>query len=554
MPLTEVIPSAPAELRQLRARLVATRARLLLAQTSTGLARAAAVLIGAFAAEMTLDFLAHLPWPARACFSLAALAGAGWILRRETLLPLLRIPDDHAVACAVERALPVFQTRLIAAIQLGAADASKKSALVGALIRETAAIAADHDFRKAVRTEKLIRALRVLACVLAAACVLAWLGRGNVSLLLERALLLTARLPSRTRIESVQCPAKIAQGQDLAIDVQATGALPESGAIIARGESRTSEYKLERDPAKPAWYHATIRGATESVTLTAQLNDATSNPVKVTVLAPPAVLAVQCIEVYPAYTKLPPEARPTGDLTLLAGSVLKVAVTSSAALSQASVHLAGLDKDLPFGVTVENPQQARGDIPIPKQGLTGFSVRLIDVNGIPSRETAVYQIDIVPDMPPSIKITQPAPEEVATAQADEVIAFQAEDDFGVASVFLHYMVNQSAERVIEFDLGGETPRHLERRFEWKLAPMHLAPGASIDYWLEAVDANNVTGPGHGFTEHARIRIVTDDEKRAELARRMDDALGSLDQMSRSEDDLSRQVGRQIFEKATGGAQ
>jgi hypothetical protein len=102
--------------------------------------------------------------------------------------------------------------------------------------------------------------------------------------------------------------------------------------------------------------------------------------------------------------------------------------------------------------------------------------------------------------------------------------------------------------VIQFDLGGSTPKEIARRFEWKLSSFKLAPGGIIEYWMEAADANNVTGPGHGITDRAQIKIVTDEEKRVELTGRMNDALGSLDEVSQSEDNLSKQLGTRIFQK------
>ncbi|MGA3171708.1 MAG: hypothetical protein ABSE62_11930 [Chthoniobacteraceae bacterium] len=534
------------QLRQLRLRLMATRARLLFVTAATGLAKTAAVLIGAFVAEMTLDYLVRLPWLARACISLPALAGAGWILYREVILPLLRVPGDHAMACAIERELPFFQTRLIASIQLGASKEAKKSALVGALLRETTAMAVGRDFRKTVKTQKLRHALRVLACVVVAAACLAWQWRGLGGILLDRALLLTTRLPSWTQIDQIYCATKLAAGDDLKIDVQASGILPRTGAVIAQSGTTFSEYKLDPAPPHGSIFHAVIRDVPASLTFRVRLNDAESDPIAVTVLSPPVVLAVQCIEACPAYTKLPPEPRPTGDLSLLAGSVLDLAVTANEPLDHASAHLAGLEKDIPLTVEPANPLQARGGIPIPKDGLTGFSLHLIDINGIASRETAVYPIDIIPDRPPTILITHPGPDEVATAGATEIIGFHAEDDFGVASVLLHYVVNQSPEKVISFDLGGDTPRQIDRRFEWQFDSLKLSPGAIIDYWLEAADANNVTGPGRGVTGHARIRIVTPDEKRAELTGRTNDTLDSLTGLTQEEDDLSSKLGAQIL--------
>ena len=295
-------------------------------------------------------------------------------------------------------------------------------------------------------------------------------------------------------------------------------------------------------------FRALIHGVPQSLTFRAFLGDTQSDPVSVSVLLPPVVLDVKCTEVYPAYTKLPPEPRPTGDLSLLAGSTLRVSAAASAPIRQGSIHLAGLEKDVAMTIDAVGKKTPHGEIPIPKEGLTGFSIRLVDEDRIPSRETAVYRIDIIPDRPPSIKITHPAQDETATAGAIELIAFHAEDDFGVARVSLHYSVNDGAESVIDFDLSGDVPRQLDRRFEWKLASLKLAPGGSIVSWMEATDANDVTGPGKGVTDKVRIKIVTPEEKRTELAGRMTDALGALDGMSQSEDDLSKRLGTRIFQK------
>jgi hypothetical protein len=292
----------------------------------------------------------------------------------------------------------------------------------------------------------------------------------------------------------------------------------------------------------------------DSLSFQVRLNDATSDPVGVQVFSPPAVLGIEALEIFPAYTKLPPMTRPTGDLSLLAGSVLRLTVAASGPVKAGSVHLAGpagVGNDIALRVNAAERAQGHADIPIPKAGLTGFSIRLVDDNGIESRETAVYRIDIVPDMPPVIKITHPGEEEAATAGATELIAFHADDDFGVAKVFLHYMINHGVEKMIEFDLGGTIPRRLDRRFAWNLGALKLAPGGVVEYWMEAVDANDVTGPGKGETEVARIKIVTEEEKRTELAERTNDALNSLDEVSQSEDELAGRLGTEIFQKPQG---
>jgi len=538
------------EMGQLRLRLAATRLRWLAAQVGAGKALALAILVGGLSLEMALDWLVHLPWLARACLSLPAIGGAAWILYRDALLPLLRMPGDHAMACCIERELPIFQTRLIASIQLGRKDRARKSTLVGALIRETVAIAALEDFRKAVKMEKLISSVRLLACALVVAGGVVWMSWGSVVLLMQRALLLTARLPTRTRIEKIECPAKIAEGEDLKIEVDADGVIPADGEIEAQMEGVRSKYRLEGTGG--GHFYAVIRNVGASMTFVARLNDATSNVVNVLAISPPVVTRVRCVEDFPPYTKLASIELPTGDLTLLAGSVLRVSVIAGDRIAQASAHLAGLEQDVSLSVDQKIGRLARGAIPIPKAGLTGFSLRLVNADGIASRATAVYPIDIVQDRAPTVEITEPDRNETATAKAEEVVAFNAVDDFGVSKVLLHYVMNHGAEKVVDFHLAGTSPRKVVRRFDWKLETLNMVPGGTIEYWLEAVDGNDVTGPGRGFSEHAQIKIVTDEEKREELAERTSETLGSLDDVSQGEESLAKHVGAQIFQKPGGG--
>jgi hypothetical protein len=101
------------------------------------------------------------------------------------------------------------------------------------------------------------------------------------------------------------------------------------------------------------------------------------------------------------------------------------------------------------------------------------------------------------------------------------------------------------------DLGGAFPKSLTRRFEWRLARLDppLKEGDVVDYWFEAVDRNNVTGPGVAtLAEHYQARIVTEDEKRADLAMRLTDTLQGLNELRQGQEDLARRLGEIIYEK------
>ena len=49
----------------------------------------------------------------------------------------------------------------------------------------------------------------------------------------------------------------------------------------------------------------------------------------------------------------------------------------------------------------------------------------------------------------------------------------------------------------------------------------------MEFWLEMEDNNDVTGPGVGTTEHQLVRVVSKDEKRADLLNMAGDYLGTI---------------------------
>ena len=143
-----------------------------------------------------------------------------------------------------------------------------------------------------------------------------------------------------------------------------------------------------------------------------------------------------------------------------------------------------------------------------------------------------------------------------TREATLLLAFTAKDDFGVAKVRLHYAVDWvegAPHKTIELDVGTARPRELVRRFNWRIGQItpHVEEGSVIDYWLEVLDANDVSGPGVGTLEHYQARIVSDAEKRADLANRLSDTMEGLNGVRQGQEEINRRLGEIIFEKPAG---
>jgi hypothetical protein len=211
----------------------------------------------------------------------------------------------------------------------------------------------------------------------------------------------------------------------------------------------------------------------------------------------------------------------------------------------------------PLSPDSKDAMQLAGEIAIPAKDAAGVTIHLADADGIESRGGAVHRLEIVQDQPPTIRLFRPERrEELLTRDATMLLAFEASDDYGIARVRLHYAVDfveGAQHETIDLELSGDTPRALARRFDWKISRItpRVEEGSRIDYWLEVIDANDVTGPGVATLEHYQARIVSELEKRADLANRLSDTMEGLNEVKSSQEAVSRALGEIIFEKPPG---
>jgi len=529
----------------------------------TGLSMALCALLGWLAVEMVLDWLVALIWVFRFLIFLAG-AGVTYYLARKIGIDPYRKPiGDESVALMIEREMPVFRSRFIASVQLANAIASQASpSLVRALFRETASMARERTFRHVVKTEEMKKWLKVAGCSVVIAAALWFLG-GKASLpLLTRALLWNNPVPRKTLISGVPGNRAVAIGDDVKLEATAGGIIPGRGRVLVTTASgKKQEFTLDPEIGVRTHFVRLLQGVQEPFDYTIELGDARTDRFHVKVKPRPGVRNIECTQVYPAYTKLTPLKRNTGDLKLLVGSHLTVKLTANAPLKNGVIRLMGADLEKPLRTAPMAPDpkdrtQLNGIVEIAKD-ITGLNLLLVDEDGVESKGGAVYRIEVIPDAPPTVAIRWPdRREELLTPSATMLLAFQARDDFGISRIRLHYAVDWTEgakDKVIDLDLGGRTPVQVARRFEWKIGKLQppVAEGQVIDYWLEVTDTNTATGPGVTTMEHYQARIVSELEKRADLANRLNDTMQGLDEVRQGQEDVSKRLGEIIFEKPPG---
>jgi hypothetical protein len=516
----------------------------------TGIAIAFPVIVGWLSFVIPLDWFVELPRWSRALFFLTALGVGGVVAWRGGLRQWMSRPSDDEIALRIEKALPGFRTRFIASIQLGR---ERDDALVRALIKETTQFAEHAPLCEVVDSSRLNywRTVSIVLLLLGVAS-LQLVGPASIPLL-KRALCVEVPVPRNTSIQNHTGSRVIALGDDLRIEATAGGEIPKSGKLrMTTFNGRQIDYSL--DAQKPGDRFARLlQSIQESFYYTLELGDNRTAKAKIEVRNRPTITKVEAAQIWPDYTQLPPRPRAMSDLKILAGSKLTFRLKSSSPLKSAALRYIGPDRRevvLELPMSGATPVDWQISAPMPKKDATGVTFHLVDMAGIESKSATTYRLEIIPDEPPSIRILWPARrEELVTRNATMLVSFEAKDDYGISKVRLHYGVNFTSatpHKSVDLELEEGVAKSIVRRFEWQLPRLSLNEGDIVDFWLEAIDNNTATGPSTGaMADHYQARVVSDAEKRADLATRLDDTIRGLNSIKQNQEQLSQQLGELI---------
>ncbi len=103
---------------------------------------------------------------------------------------------------------------------------------------------------------------------------------------------------------------------------------------------------------------------------------------------------------------------------------------------------------------------------------------------------------------------------------------------------------------IHLNLGG-TPRSIRGHYTWDLSQLPARPpvGTIIEWWVEVEDTNDVSGPGLAASERYLTRIVSEEEKRAELMLRLGETWNPIDALADDQRRLNENLGQRLQEQA-----
>jgi hypothetical protein len=458
-----------------------------------------------------------------------AAALLGLVVRR-----FLEDRRDDFFAALVEQKHPELRNQLINALQLGRGEQRGFSpGLISAIVADAGKAAADMDMNDSIDRRPAWRAagIALAGLVIVAGYAAAFPPEFGTGFL--RILAPVGDIPpyTRTRIKSVEPGAtRVPEGRSFTAEAKVEGVIPDKAHLFRRLEHGDwRDETMDADKDGHGGFRGTVEHVTESFDYYVAAGDARSEVFRVEAVKPPRIDSLGLTYSFPAYLGKADEqvADSGGAIAGVAGTNVALEIKATKPLLKAEFRTEGgevvaLEKrgdDRTWGCSFTIWTQ-KGRLPM---GFTGrlltapttYQIHMEDGDGFPNA-SASRPIALTPDQAPKLVLhdpgARPAPDSTVPLRVD------ATDDHGLASVRLLCRVNgEDPPR----ELAGRTfaeKNHDQDRWEyaWSLAASKLKANDKVEYWAEATDHNDITGPGKSESRHLGFAVVDAEEAAAKL--------------------------------------
>ena len=396
-------------------------------------ARAALALVVGFATAtgaLVLAFVALVPASETVTIARVVLLAA---ITCAVIVTLMRRFSEQAVARVVEQRIPVLAGRLETwrdTIARGNA-----TPLVGLLERQVIEQVEGHPPGTVVPPKQTAVPAVAAAVVLLAVIVLVVSGSSPWQLSAQRLWVGDALSDAAPRIVIAPGDVVIPRGADVVIEAATSGFVPVNLSMNAAFE-RTPEW--ERAPMSrtgTSSFAFVFVGVMEEVEyyVGSDSSGVNSDRYIIRVADLPRITEVKVDYQFPDWTGLPLEQQLEGDLWALPETRVDVQARSSLPLESAVLVVNG--REIP--VAAEG-MALQGSFDVSDAGSWHIAVRH---EGILTRISDTYLINLVEDQPPEVAFEWPGHDRRASAIEEVALRFRATDDYGVNVVSLRYAVN-----------------------------------------------------------------------------------------------------------------
>lgn len=482
------------------ARLRAALRRALLVEA---IAHVAFVVAACAGIAMLLDYFLRLPAGGRVVLAIAVIAVAIERIVRCVVAPATAELAGEHIARIVGAKDPKAATAILSALELRDGDESCSATLVEEVRKKGLAAA-----ETAQIVDQRIRTSMTKHLVMLGAVVLVGIGLSAISVNgvptlaigLKRLIKpwdVEIRWPQRTLLAIAMeyegrnyepgAAVKVARGDTVRLTVTQRGSLARSARLRYEMDGLGSQNRLMTREASDRFTLAVPNVIGDSV-FHAVAGDGESERITILAVDRPRVKKIQVSVRPPSYTGMDYEqTQESGQIRALRGSQAKIVVDAN---KDVKTCIAVLQKGGPGVSEIKqvSPRRFVVNMMIREDDL--YVIKLTDMDGFESTRPEEFQIQAVPDIPPAVKIVQPAAGGSVLPEGAILFKFEARDDFGIRDVMLNVVVNDTPRHVLKLKGLEASPKYFVQdswAFDLSRTRPALNPGDHVLFRAQAND-------------------------------------------------------------------
>jgi len=475
-------------------------------------------------------------------FLLVVMIGVvAYLIVRRLILPLRRRLANDALCLQVERRHPELADALVSALQFSqrqdVSSSGASPALVNATIDAGAERARDIDF-----VDVLDRPTR----------------RRNLGLGLGAILLIGAAfalMPATMQLWAARNLMLSSDAWPQETHLAVVGLNDEGVLIVPRGDAMELRVEAEPDTVVPdvvyVDYRVAGRGrATEQMVAVGERgfrvnfqnvlepfrfrvrgNDEITPYYEVRLVDRPALASIELRVTPPRYTGESRRTLPAGQgaYDVLAGSTVEVVGAATKPLREAEL-LFGAETVGPVQLDETDPTRFRVTIEGPALQTGTFGIAMSDLDGLRSKRPARFNLRVNADQSPAARVQLQGIGDLITPRARLPMSIRLSDDHAVTGAAVVYRWGGGLDANIEpiepvhlpitsiADQFGQ-PRIEPFDHTFDIEPIGVPLNAHFTFHVEATDNDAIGGPKTGDSATFSVKVVTEQDLRAELLRR-----------------------------------
>jgi hypothetical protein len=263
--------------------------------------------------------------------------------------------------------------------------------------------------------------------------------------------------------------------------------------------------------------------------------DDTTDWVEVELVEPPAILELKMHAILPEYTGISQmELAGFGPHAVLRGSSLDIEIAVNKSLQAAKLQSETQSNDMnPVAFEFKPVSEGRLGLRLNSEQLVGgeYSIVLVDQSGLENVRPTNFEVTIKEDQPPKVRASLLGISGIVVPQASLPTSYHAADEYGLARLYFETRwasseTDEAGEAkpiekemtIAAFGSTESTTREVKDVAVLDLRPLQLQPGMSFRFSTVAADSNPKT-PGIGKSQEFLLRVVSNEELRADLLRR-----------------------------------